>query len=228
MTCAELLKTAKPILFSTEMVRAILDGKKTQTRRVIKPQPADDFHRVSWNVKGKDIVAYKSSLNHKYGNTTTHFPKYQPGDVLYVQETFCVDQLRILFDPKIKETSKRYIYKESHGDYPISQQGDILTLPKWKPSIHMPKKAARIFLQVTGVRAERLQDISQQDCAAEGITDKFNRPKCTYPWCDYLVCNKIRRYSDLWNSLYSKKGYGWDINPFVWVYEFERVEVETQ
>lgn len=129
-----------PILFNMEMVRSILDGRKSCTRRIIKPQPQGYFE-----VSEEPLYIYDT--DGKQGKIT---PPYQPGDILYVRETW-------------KQAPNGYYYYEDW------QRNDIADITKWKPSIHMPKEAARIWLKVTDVRAERLQDITGLSVKKEGI-----------------------------------------------------------
>jgi len=151
----------KPIIFSAEMVRAIIDGRKTQTRRVVKGNP-------------------------RYIN-----PPYGSGDILWVRETWAYGQ--------------PYWYKATDEKNLVSN-GSI----KWRPSIHMPRAAARLFLRVTGVRVERLHDISDADAHAEGMDSP------SYP---------IIQFKDLWRDINDKReGCTWDGNPLAWVVGFERVK----
>ena len=227
MDKSELLKIAKPILFNTDMVRAILDGRKTVTRRVIKPQPPSDADIKFAN--GMEVALdEKATLFNE--RRWRYIPQYLPyriftgrADYLYVRETFfcddctpdCLGQEDENECPFNRVGNKCYGYKTQYTD----SAGKI----KWHPSIHMPKEAARIFLKVTNVRAERLQDIKRDDCLCEGITNDV----CRYSGHGEY-CNCIDKFSELWNSTIKKSDldkYGWDSNPFVWVYEFERVEV---
>lgn len=185
----------KPILFSTEMVKAILAGRKSQTRRVVK-------------------------------GTGTYYPTYNVGDVLWVRETWmqnCIDHI------EYNECLTKYFYMADH--HPEEVLGQMKAFGyRWKPSIHMPKEAARIFLKVINVRVERLQDISQADIENEGIwfySQEYRNQICI--WRDSvsgLEATRKKYYKELWDSIYQKRGYGWETNPFVWIYEFERVEVE--
>lgn len=176
----------KPILFNTEMVRAILDGRKSCTRRIIKPQPQGYFE-----VSEEPLYIYDT--DGKQGKIT---PPYQPGDILYVRETW-------------KQAPNGYYYYEDW------QRNDIADVTKWKPSIHMPKEAARIWLKVTDVRVERLQEISGEDLIKEGI-DLFQSS---------YVRVAFDEFKNIWNSTIKKSDlncYGWDANPYVWAIEFER------
>ena len=187
----------KPILFNTEMVRAILDGRKSCTRRLVKHDVESvlnsPYHKAHPEVEDKQIIS-------KLCN-----PPYQLGDILYVRETWCDDR-QFTHD----STPGRYFYK-------ASESGNF----KWKPSIHMPKEAARIWLKVTDVRVERLQEISAESALAEGA-DKYIH---TNGGLDENMT--ITSFIGIWNSTIKKSdlgSYGWDANPWVWVIEFERCE----
>ena len=191
----------KPILFSTPMVRAILDGRKTQTRRVIKIDDAPENWKKS--IAGTSIVRtspYDAKLS-----------RYAPGDILWVRETwtpFCVNKTScrnsILAHPD-------YCYKATVDKDCVDKLGC-----KWRPSIHMPRAAARIFLRVTNVRAERLQEISEANAIKEGLIRTI---------LDGAVFISAKgHFRVLWDSLNAKSGYGWDTNPWVWVIGFERCE----
>lgn len=160
----------KPILFNTEMVRAILDGKKTVTRRIIKLKYSNTHIGCHKDKYGKKLVEKQNNVEGEtYGVKPdgTHWQKllamreiispYKVGDILYVRETFA----------QIKDTNgnKRYVYKAT-DKYPFNEK--YIVKFKWAPSIHMPKEAARIFLRVTDVRVERLQDIDDEGTKAEG------------------------------------------------------------
>lgn len=198
----------KPILFNTEMVRAILDGRKACTRRLVKPQP-DEKHTyplgfVTDSTEKKEVGCFGFGIDEYGGSIQYAKPPYQPGDILYVRETWCDDR-QFTHD----STPGRYFYK-------ASESGNF----KWKPSIHMPKEAARIFLKVTDVRVERLQEITSQGAWKEGA-----RCSCLYPVPD-CAGNKTA-FIEIWNSTIKKSDlerYGWDANPYVWVISFERCE----
>lgn len=185
----------KPILFNTEMVRAILDGRKNCTRRLVKPEPQGYFE-----VSEEPLYIYDTD-----GNQGKITPPYQPGNILYVRETWCDDRSFTHDD-----TPGQYFYR-ADGLYP--RKGDNVILnAKWHPSIHMPKEAARIWLKVTNVRVERLHDMTDDDAEAEGCFD-YTSTALGFP--------------DVWDSTIKKSDldrYGWDASPWVWVIEFERCE----
>lgn len=218
----------KPILFNTEMVRANLDGRKTCTRRVIKPQP-DEKHTyplgfVNDSTEKKEVGCFGFAAN-EYGGSIQYVKppyRYAPGDILYVRETWCDDR-QFTHD----STPGRYFYK-------ASESGNF----KWKPSIHMPKEAARIWLKVTDVRVERLQEMKPVDVIKEGAYpdcwDCLNTYGESGSQCCYGTeeecsqCDEVMmEWEKLWNRTIKKSdlgSYGWDANPWVWVIEFERCE----
>lgn len=198
-----------PILFNTEMVRAILDGRKSCTRRIVKHDVKailnSPYHKEHPEVEDKQIISKLC------------MPPYQIGDILYVRETWYKGLERYMYRADYSDTEKFY------------RDGKEIEM-KWHPSLHMPKDAARIFLRVTNVRVERLQEITEDEAVKEGIYQS-NCKECNAPFgCD--ACpdegyNEIDGFADLWNSTIKKSDldrYGWDANPWVWVIEFERCE----
>lgn len=192
----------KPILFSGPMVRAILDGRKAQTRRIVKPP--FEVHANGYITKFD-----------KHGGRFGPYPApYQPGDILWVRETWRE------WDAHDED---EWGPRNGRGDpYCYAATGDIdhEAGQCWRPSIHMPKWACRLWLCVTRVRVERLQEISGEDARSEGIKWEI------YP--DLPVERHIHRaclssFRTLWDSINAKRGYGWDTNPWVWVYTFERI-----
>ena len=180
----------KPILFNTEMVRAILDGRKDATRRIVKGFIPDDAVWGYTAFTPKGYISCRGTFADGYGEKFFKLP-CEPGDILYVRETW-------------KKAPNGYYYYEDW------QRDDIADVTKWKPSIHMPKEAARIWLKVTDVRVERLQDMTDDDAEAEGCFD-YTSTALGFP--------------DVWDSTIKKSDldrYGWDANPWVWVIEFER------
>lgn len=204
----------KPILFSTPMVRAILDGRKTMTRRVVKPQP-DHFHRDIINKPKPFSKVDWERLIPQVGDKEIKCPYGAPGDRLWVREAWYYESHMhelTAGEPDLSNGlySHRYIYRASNPDYPVNvgvgEHG-------WKPSIHMPKTAARIWLTVTEVRVERLSEITEEDSIAEGI-------RIGIGGMPYFSCREA--FAALWDSLNAKRGFGWEQNPWVWVISFER------
>lgn len=197
----------RPILFSTHMVQIILEGKKTQTRRIIKGDIITGF-----DVKDRVPVVMKVEGNTAKGKSIK-CPYGKPGDILWVRETWC---------RKLKNGN--YAYKADRPNEPGYLQA-CYDDAVWRPSIYMPRGATRIFLRVTNVRVERLKDITEDDAKNEGIKSYWAEPhKNTPPFVGTGLChNRREAFKELWDSLNSKRGYGWDANPWVWVIEFERV-----
>ena len=213
MTREELLKSAKPILFNTKMVKAILDGRKTVTRRAIK-FPEGMTGRLSES-GATDHIFYPGGIK---------YPLYRTGDILYVRETWTTDPHSVDLVAIANGTMPVY-YKADYAEKEL----DNLFGSVWKPSIHMPKEAARIFLKVTDVRVERLQDISTRGIRAEGINECFMccNENCETKTLDRVLCGNT--WIDLWNSTIKKQDldkYSWEANPWVWVYEFEKIKTE--
>lgn len=189
----------RPILFNAEMVRAILDGRKTQTRRIIKPQPVWDtaFTGKEGLVLGENVWSPD-----EYANYAT-CPYGQPGDRLWVRETFAEGLC----------TDSTLAFRATHKPIDLAEGWDEKI--KWRPSIHMPRWASRITLEITGVRVERLQDISDKDARAEGASS------VSFPVTENQRSD-IDRFRALWNLTYGAGA--WGENPWVWVIEFKRVE----
>lgn len=209
--------TERGMIFNAEMVRAILDGRKTQTRRIMAPQPADDIERCIF--PNPEAIGWKSSLRHKHGSTTAHFCHYgKPGDRIWVRETFqgplfdydLMDSY--CKDPTPFEKPEFCVYKADGVPAPEFYDADDELHCCWRPSIHMPRWASRILLEITGVRVERLKSISDGDAIREGCsTADMKSGDC--------VADVFAR---LWASIYGSDS--WNANPWVWVIEFERVE----
>ncbi len=241
MNREELLKIAKPVLFNTEMVQAILEGRKTVTRRCVK-FPANRFVEGVPNPNKLSVMEIKSdkvNFHQEPFFCISVKPPFKVGDYLYVRETWTNWSCSECEDYECEKCigPVAYLYKAD---------GEIEGM-KWKPSIHMPKEAARIFLKVTDVRVERLQDITEEQALAEGVPEDYPMNEVYCPEChgeglvgalssnlgfmevDCHYCDTAtKRFSNLWNSTIKKADidkYGWDANPWVWVIEFERVEV---
>lgn len=182
----------KPILFNMEMVKAILEGRKTQTRRIIKP--------VAMGMTYED-------------DSPARKPPYKAGDVLWVRETW--KQETHDWAGGGYALTDGYLYR---ADEPQDTTG-MMVEDRWHPSIHMPRRAARLFLRVKDVRHERLQNITPEDAAAEGIQYETDNSGQMRRWL-------FRR---LWDDTIKKPDlplYGWIANPWVWVIEFERIDGE--
>ena len=193
----------RPILFSGPMVRAILEGRKTQTRRVVKPQPptafvtvrVEDGTQASWCLRNQSAFDLPESAADWL---TLRCPYGVPGDRLWVRETWgsCTTNGTVCSG-----------YRADVALRPEIEAG----VDRWRPSIHMPRWASRLLLEVKAVRVERLQEISEDDAFAEGISGG-----------DWLG-NPVGTYRELWDSINAKRGHSWESNPWVWVVEFERV-----
>ncbi|MDH2337329.1 hypothetical protein [Clostridium perfringens] len=203
----------KQILFNTSMVRAILDGEKTCTRRIIKLPKYIEKQRNGLYL----LCAEGSTYSDKEFKDVIDYinPPYKVGDILYVRETWNINPSWEFDKNYIKLPSKesKYIYKAT-SDF----NGG------WKPSIHMPKEAARIFLKVTSVRAERLKDITDEGCYQEGISSTSFYDEAEHIQIAGIGLNdSLERaaFGLLWNSTVKEDKYSWEGNPWVWVIEFE-------
>jgi hypothetical protein len=202
----------KPILFNTEMVRAILDGRKSCTRQICKDAneyavPDMDFYNAD-----KRTYAVHNFANREHSeqlSTAERTCPICPGDILYVRETWGY--------PIALNSNEQYVFRADE----VAESGFKNDSHIWHPSINMPKEAARIWLKVTNVRVERLREISAESALAEGA-DKYIH---TNGGLDENMT--ITSFIGIWNSTIKKSGldrYGWDANPWVWVIEFERCE----
>ena len=223
----------RPMLFSTPMVQAILEGRKTQTRRKIKHQPPKGNYKFGINVTGTrckenglfhwlgidDEIEYKvTDSNQPYFKCPVNI-----GDIIWVRETFA-------FAPFTDETLHFYPELKNHNF--IYKAGPNYPNIKWKPSLFMPKKACRLFLEITDIRIEMLNEISESDAVAEGILDMFygkdiagnayfNYMDKKGGW-DSVAEDAIHSYQTLWQKINGINS--WSKNPFVWVYDFKVVE----
>lgn len=216
----------RPILFSGPMVRAILEGRKTMTRRVVKPDGAHHlfpFLDLPGNQTGEWAWCSSSHVVSKH----IHCPYGQVGDRLWVRESFqplFADGVENHWETDWK-TGKGYAisYPATDGIHEYLDADDNLT-DACKPSIHMPRWASRILLEITAVRVERLQDISEADAIAEGISaDLDGRYHCGFDEAGEIKCKSpVTAYAWLWNGINGADS--WAANPWVWVVEFKRVQ----
>ena len=208
----------KPILFSGPMVRAILEGRKTQTRRVIKPQPpsGSSLHQPELYapvVIDRDGIEQPGAeifgVYTEDGEWGVKCPYGRPGDRLWVRETF------LKFDQS--HWPPKYGYKaDTLGpDFEESEQARKDLGYKWRPSIFMPRAASRLDLEVLGVRVERIQEISSEGAMDEGVYKKIDQPANSFL--------PIPAFRELWDSINAKRGFAWESNPWVWVVEFRKL-----
>ena len=231
----ELIQIAKPILFNTDMVLAILDGRKMVTRRLIKPQPKSKLCYAFAGSHKKDIRrwVYPSKTAHEFWGEEFKLPDditeeelkkkwnppYHADDILYVRETWGEG------------------YEE--GTYIYKADDKLANLPEFKesskliyhPSVHMPKEAARIFLKVKDMRVERLQEITTEQARAEGCDGRCECPSSGTDGSLSCITRdfSIEKFETVWDSAIKKPGldrYGWDANPWVWVIEFEVIQAD--
>lgn len=219
----------RPILMSGESVRAILDGRKTQTRRVVswQPEPGAWPGGLQYGVDGPGTCR-KIDADYPDGpEDMIRCPYGSPGDRLWVRETWGHYQRGDATPVRGQPYDPEVVYRADDPDPDIPH--DFLWEPFWwRPSIHMSKKLARIWLEVLDVRAERLQEISEEDCEAEGV---FNASGLHLADCHYVIYHPdqpchcgdnspAEEFASLWDSLNAKRGYSWESNPWVWVVGF--------
>lgn len=235
----------RPILFNTEMVQAILAGRKTQTRRIIKRQPAFANSELGTPLKRNDGTYTFRVAPYKHVYEGNYKPPCVPGDILWVRETWrpAKGTMHTYIHGEITESEDWHDgyeyraggysfpdgFKESSDDYHLSE---IRSGGSWHPSIHMPKEAARIFLRVKDVRVERLQDITVLDAISEGCSGTICDHTDATPTYGCIDCYNTgwleapdEEFAQLWDTITKpadRDQYGWNANPWVWVIEFER------
>lgn len=211
----------KPIMFNSQMVRAIQGGAKTQTRRIVKgyiPRDAqfgfDIFTRDAWT----DCIACRGYFDGgQYGEKFFKLP-YMKGDELYVRESYAPDYYDGL-TPGIYNGGNRNLYKADHPEWDDLSVADR---PAWIPAVHMPKKDARIWLLVKSITVQRLQAITEEDAQREGANYEIS-------FCDQRTAR--HRFAAIWNQTIKAADrwrYAWNANPFVWVMEFERMIIDER
>ena len=238
----------KPILFNTEMVRAILDGKKSCTRRLVKPQQFMGLLPDKCkNAMPDKFLKRKNMMFKPYCDMTdselidtAYKPPCWAGDILYVRETWqCwrAHRYEATADIKFRAGGDDIRLQFANGNTDSINRLDYDTFVhkwfsyngKWKPSLFMPKEAARIWLRVTDVRVERLQDMTDEDCEKEGLENFCKKCSSIFSECDTCMNDGGIKmdFKELWNSTIKKSDldhYGWNANPYVWVISFERCE----
>lgn len=253
MTREEILAVAKPILFNTDIVKAILEDKKTVTRQVIKPQPKDKlvyimagYRNGQWKYPDKDIYKYwgdeykrKANLSRKE-ELQVWTPPCQCGDILYVRESFRIFRGTTSFqavDSHIPFNDFVGIQYKADNSHCITNgfdrflntaenQRENVVYGRWHPSIHMQKKDARLFLKVTEVRIERLQDITDDDVKREDFDGIIFEDEETG-----IPAIALSRFIKIWNNTIPKKNralYDWNANPWVWVIDFHKIIEEKE
>lgn len=255
----------KPILFNSEMVKAIMDGRKTVTRRIANINAEitcndgttnhefvpDNFNPTLDNPTGfvcrKCGFGVAAPHSRVPCGTSLFQPRYWPGDILYVRETWQKVRVRKPQRAVPADFSEIQYFYRADGEIANSDDTPLL----WRPSIHMPKEAARIFLMVKSVRVERLQSITEDQALAEGVPDDWPMDPVYCPVCkgeglvgavhpatlgymdvDCPHCAKaVSRFANLWNSTIKPADLltcGWEANPWCWVIEFERCEKQKE
>lgn len=226
-----------PILFNTEMVQALLTGKKTCTRRIAKKVPKET-HTIEEEWENEKVMfqciwgRYMPDVSTFVDGYTNLKPPYQPGDILWVRETWCWCPCWDCGKDTEEGCCDKDAYKIYNSDrkeygcygYKASFDKHEEAFGKWNPSIHMPKEAARIWLRIKSVSLERLQDISEDGAKAEGANEKNGKD---VGFKEKMRRTAIERFQEIWDSTVEKaelERLGWKANPWVWVIEFERCE----
>lgn len=207
----------RPILFSAPMVRAILAGQKTQTRRVVKPQPVPVGTLREIDEPGAGQTFVENGVLRtpaRYGSRPASCPYGQPGDRLWVRETYALHHAWDECAPCVAEsvTPRPRVWHRADAPDAIDGRG------RWRSSIHMPRWASRITLEVTAVRVERLHDISEADAEAEGVTAEPSNGLADSP----VGLSAREAFADLWASINGPES--WEARPWVWVVSFKRLE----
>lgn len=221
------------MIFNGEMVRAILDGRKTQTRRIMKVQPESNqlgLLLITDSTKHSDIGKYHWAESNATGNHVRSklfsCPFGAVGDRIWVRETWSSDFANYYPNDRVwyaADNNRRLDIEVVDGVRGIySPESDVHVPFRWQPSIHMPRWASRILLEITDVRVERLNSISQEDAQAEGLELTGWRPTYSDPDSGGEVMTPYDNFAELWSSIYGDES--WKANPWVWVISFKRVE----
>ncbi|MFW3786617.1 hypothetical protein ACKLKE_24385 [Klebsiella quasipneumoniae subsp. similipneumoniae] len=225
--------TERGMIFNAEMVRAILAGRKTQTRRIMKVQPESNqlgLLLITDSTKHSDIGKYHWAESNATGNHVRSklfsCPFGAVGDRIWVRETWSSDFANYYPNDRVwyaADNNRRLDIEVADGVRGIySPESDVHVPFRWHPSIHMPRWASRITLEITDVRVERLNAISQEDAQAEGMELTGWRPTYSDPDSGGEVMTPYDNFAELWSSIYGEES--WNANPWVWVIEFKRVE----
>ena len=209
------------IIFNGEMVRAILDGRKTQTRRILSPRQLKMI-----DVASSIGECYPLVCGIQHENSQSYYREWCPfgkvGDRLWVREAFRVHSRATDVATLAYKASEQQSWTQQVARVPIELCTKQVSPEAWTPSIHMPRWASRITLEITDIRVERLNDISQEDAQAEGMELTGWRPTYSDPDSGGEVQTPYDNFAELWESIYGQES--WQSNPFVWVVEFRRVE----
>lgn len=217
----------KPMLFSAPMVRALLDGRKTQTRRVVKPQPESDIQSAYPDASGNGFIFWSTPPSDKLAAFTKEQyqdegikPPHPVGNRIWVRETWATkDHLTHVKPRNLPVMSKIY--------YIATPEFGLVNVDKFRPSIHMPRWASRITLEITDVRVQRLQEITEEDARAEGVERYQNGMYRDYCGSGDMPVQFARTsFSTLWDSIHGPDA--WEQNPWVWAYTFRRLEGEVK
>lgn len=211
----------RPLLVTGDLVPEILEGTKTQTRRVIKPQPVLNMVKgvEQWSYNTKTTSTWLNDSKGPWKLLQELCPYGQPGDRLWVRETFkCNGTMagpRITYRAKERHDSQclETVFEDAPDSHWWLEDDN-----SWRPSIHMPRWASRITLEIVSVRVQRVQEISDFDAFQEGARSLGS--KITGPYCK----SHIEGFFQLWNSINADRGYGWHLNPWVWAITFRKVE----
>ncbi|HBR1513908.1 TPA: hypothetical protein L9L67_003435 [Klebsiella quasipneumoniae subsp. quasipneumoniae] len=217
------------MIFNGEMVRAILDGRKTQTRRIMTVQSESSefgLRYIAESSLAKEVGMYFWSQSDACGMKARSkpfaCPYGKPGDRIWVREAFRVHSRATDVATLVYKASERNSWTEQTHRVPVAFCNKPATPEKWTPSLHMPRWASRILLEITDVRVERLNAISQEDAQAEGMELTGWRPTYSDPDSGGKVMTPYDNFAELWSSIYGDES--WKANPWVWVISFKRVE----
>lgn len=221
--------TERGMIFNGEMVRALLDGRKTQTRRIVKGTDSAVKFCKEWNINGEEVFVVLGEKDHTGMNPVLgaiSCPFGAVGNRIWVREAFRVHSRATDVATLVYKASERNSWTEQTHRVPVAVCNKPATPEKWTPSLHMPRWASRILLEITDVRVERLNAINEHDAQAEGVAKlrggfwKHYQPG----WTQHQL-SASGSFVTLWKSIYGDES--WNSNPWVWVIKFKRIEVLT-